>query len=227
MDFIKNIKKIILDIIDFPKSLYINYKCLPMCQAKKMPIKAKWNIKIGKIERNSIEIKSKKVVRGMIKLGYNGAKFVSKDNMYFTIKNGGKILFDGETTIAEGLNIIVDAGIVEFGKNFYANRNLQIQCEKSIRFLDNNLFGWNVKVRDTDGHAIVYNNQKNDYRQEIIIDEHVWVASDVTILKGTYIPSNSVVACNSLVCGLKQQEKGCIIGGIPAKKIRENINWIE
>lgn len=40
------------------------------------------------------------------------------------------------------------------GNDFYANRNLTIQCEKQILFGDNDLLGWNVSVRDTDGHRI-------------------------------------------------------------------------
>ena len=41
----------------------------------------------------------------MIKLGFSGAGFVSENKSYVSIGRGGKIIFDGNATIAEGLGI--------------------------------------------------------------------------------------------------------------------------
>lgn len=58
----------------------------------------------------------------------------------------------------------------------------------------------------------------------IIIDDHVWIAPNVTIQKGAHISSNSVVASNSLI-NKQFSENGYIIGDIPAKVFKHISNW--
>ena len=61
--------------------------------------------------------------------------------------------------------------------------------------------------------------------KEVNIENHVWIASDCTILKGTQIASDSVIGCNSLVCGIKVEEKNSLIAGSPAKVKKTDIVW--
>lgn len=225
--WIKEFKNKILKVIDFPKSVYFNYKCLPREQAKKLPIQVRWNIKLGNLNKGCVEIRADKIEHNMIKIGYQGGQFISKDNSYISITEGGKLIFKGNTTIAEGCNICISGGTVTIGKNFYANRNLQVQCYESICFGNDVLLGWNVKVRDTDGHEVLVEGFSKPYIQRIDICNHVWIASDTTILKGTYVSDNCIIACGSIVCGTNFNVKNCLIAGIPAKIKKEKIEWIE
>ena len=214
-------------IRDFPKSVYFNYRCLSKAQARKLPIHVKWNTKLGILEKNSIIINSEKIERSMITLGYRGGQFISADKSYFSISDGGKVIFNGICNFGEGFNIAVEGGTVSFGGNFYANRNLQIECQKEITFGNDVLLGWNVKLRDTDGHSVIHNGTVNPYVGEITVGSHVWIASDTTVLKNSKISTGSVIACNSTVCGLKSDKENLLIGGTPAKVIKENVEWIE
>lgn len=56
----------------------------------------------------------------------------------------------------------------------------------------------------------------------VIIEDYVWIATNVTILPGVKIGKGAVIACNSVVT--KDVEPMAIMGGIPAKRIgtREN-----
>lgn len=225
--WIKKIKEKALEIRDLPKSIYFNYKCLPRVQAKKLPIRIRWNTKLGNLEKGCVEIKSDNIKYGMIKFGYQGGKFISENNSYISIDNKGKLIFKGNCTIAEGFNICISNGTLNIGENFYANRNLQIECNKNICFGDYVLLGWNVRIRDTDGHMVLINKSIRPYTEEINISNHVWVAADATILKGTYINDGCVIACGSIVCGSRFIQKNCLIAGIPARVKKENIEWIE
>lgn len=225
--FLISIKTKALWLRDMPKSIYFNFRCLPKEQARKLPIRIRWNTKLGILEKNCIQIQNLKIKKGMIQLGYRGGKFVSQGKSYITISKGGEIIFKGTCICAEGWNICVEGGKLTFGSNFFANRNLQIECEKDISFGDDVLVGWNVRIRDTDGHAVICDNIYKDFRKEIIIHDHVWISSDSTILKGSKIEENSVVACNSTVCGLVSKEKNCLIAGTPSKVKKQNIQWIK
>jgi serine acetyltransferase len=58
----------------------------------------------------------------------------------------------------------------------------------------------------------------------VIIENNVWVANGVSVMKGTYLPAYTVVASNSLVNkNFKEMGEHCMIGGIPAKYITNGV----
>jgi len=88
------------------------------------------------------------------------------------------------------------------------------------------MFANDIDIRTGDSHSIidVQTNSRINYAQNIAIDNHVWVAAHVSILKGVTLSSNSVVATRSVVT--KKFDNGNIlIGGSPAKVLKENITW--
>ena len=93
---------------------------------------------------------------------------------------------------------------------------------------NNILIGWNVNIRDSDGHNIlnINNNEILNPNKSIEIGNHVWIGSYVDILKGASINDNSIIGFKSLVTK-KYTEKNVIIAGSPAKIIKTNINWEE
>ena len=215
------IKDFLKYITDLPKTIYFNFRCLPIKQAVKFPVRVKYNTKFGVLDKNSVII-SGNCTRSMITLGYRGGKFVTENKGYISISNG-KIIFNGKCNFGECFGISVESGELSFGNNFYANRNLLIECQKKITFGNNVLIGWNVSIRDTDGHSV--NNKP--FIREIEIKNHVWISSDVTVLKGSFITDGSIIACNSTVCGIKMTDNNCLIGGTPAKIIKKNVEWTE
>lgn len=215
------IKEFLKYLRDLPKSIYLNYRCLPFAKAWKLPVRVRYDTKFGILDKNSICINGT-CKRSMITLGYRGGKFVAENRGYISI-SGGKMIFNGTCNFGEGFGIAVESGELQFGKNFYANRNLLIECQKKVSFGSDVLLGWNVSVRDTDGHSI---NGKV-FKEKVEVKNHVWIASDVTVLKGSVISEGSVIACNSTVCGLKMQENKCLAVGTPAKIIKNNVEWTE
>ena len=73
-------------------------------------------------------------------------------------------------------------------------------------------------VYDADTGAVLNNNQ------DIRIGNHVWVAVNVLIFKGTVISDDTVVAARSLV-NKQFNQSNVVIAGVPAKIVKENINW--
>ena len=57
------------------------------------------------------------------------------------------------------------------------------------------LLSWGIKMRTSDGHAVVDMASGNavNMPSNIYIGSHVWIGEDVKILKGAYIPENCVV----------------------------------
>jgi acetyltransferase-like isoleucine patch superfamily enzyme len=78
---------------------------------------------------------------------------------------------------------------------------------------------------DTDHHRI--KNDKGEIinePEEIIIGDKVWIGCRALVLKGTVVPSNAVIAANSVVSKELEQENA-LYAGIPAKMIKQNVTW--
>ena len=99
-----------------------------------------------------------------------------------------------------------------------------ISCSSSIIFNDEVLLGWNVCVRDTDGHSVFINNVKSRCSKPVIIGKHVWLCSYSEILKGVMIGENSIVAWRSLVVK-PISESNVLIAGSPATIKKRNVKW--
>ncbi len=56
-----------------------------------------------------------------------------------------------------------------------------------------------------------------------MLGDKVWVADDVTILKGVSIGANSVVGIGSVLT--KSVSSGSVAVGNPAKVVKEDISW--
>lgn len=106
------------------------------------------------------------------------------------------------------------------GDNVATNNNLSIVCIEKIIIGDNCLIGHNVELIDCDGHPIdpFMRRASDGLVEPITIGKNVWIGNNVTILRGTQIGDNSVVATGAVVKG--KFESNTIIGGVPAKVIR-------
>lgn len=83
----------------------------------------------------------------------------------------------------------------------------------------------NIQIRSSDSHSIVdFENKRLNYAQDIYIGNHCWLGLNSMILKGAYIPDNTVVAAGS-ICTKKYYDKNTILAGIPAKVAKCDINW--
>jgi len=90
---------------------------------------------------------------------------------------------------------------------------------------DNCMFAGDVQIRNSDFHSIFdANGNILNKGKDIYIDDHVWIAYGVFILKGVRIPRNCVIGAGSVVTK-SFTETNSIIAGNPAKIIRNNINW--
>ena len=96
----------------------------------------------------------------------------------------------------------------------------------SITIGNDCLFSSSIFFRTGDSHSIVdENNTRINPSEDIFVGDHVWIGAQVVILKGSYIPSNSIIGYRSLVTK-KLDDTNTIYAGTPAKAIKHNINWM-
>lgn len=92
----------------------------------------------------------------------------------------------------------------------------------------NVLIAWDTTLMDSDMHSIINleNNQLIPKSKKVFIDDNVWIGTRSIILKGTHIPTGSIIGAGSVVAG-KFNEKNSVIAGNPAKVIKSGFTRYE
>ena len=142
---------------------------------------------------------------------HNGVTLVSKSKYNVAGINHPVVI----ATLASGAKIeIGKAGLS--GVSICAVDEIYIGNESGL--------GANSKVYDTDFHCLDPQKRKtqSDIKQAkfkpVIIGDNVWVASDVTILKGVKVGDGAVIGAGSIVT--KDVSPKTVVGGNPAKFIK-------
>ncbi len=63
-----------------------------------------------------------------------------------------------------------------------------------------------------------------NYAENITIEDHVWLAAHVTVLKGVVIGHDSVIGSGSVVTA--SIPPNSIAAGVPAKGVRSGVTWL-
>ena len=119
-----------------------------------------------------------------------------------------------------GADIILFKGShLELGKGSFINSDCKIRCHKEITIGESCAISHDFTVMDSDAHELDGNRNTNP----VHIGNHVWIGTRVTILNGVTVGDGAVIAAGSLVT--KDVPAGSLVGGVPAKVIKEKVEW--
>ncbi|MBE6756971.1 MAG: acyltransferase [Ruminococcaceae bacterium] len=87
------------------------------------------------------------------------------------------------------------------------------------------LFSSDLHFRTGDSHSILNSEgERINPSKDIVIEDHVWIGTKVTCLKGTRVAKNSIVAATGTL-SREFTEENVVIGGVPGKVIKTGVNW--
>lgn len=197
---------------------------LALKDAVKIPILIHPSVKIDSLWRNAISFNGK-VKSSMLVYGFPGTKGQSNCQSIISIRRGGKLVVSENVQMAGGTRVVIGKqGVMQVGRHFWCNGDCFFNCTTKISIGDDNMYGWNISFNTTDGHHVYENGIQKPMERDIVIGNHVWIASHCHISKNTYIADDCVVAQNSLI-GKRFEQPKCLIGGMPAKVIKDNFTW--
>lgn len=215
-------------ITSIPRSLLFCLRTLPFIQAIHIPIiiGSKVSFK-GKLYRGLIEIKSKQLKAGMIKLGIGGGSFNISGNAssFFQMSEKARLIFDGRCEFRKGFRMMINKnGIIEFGNHSTFNSNALISSNTFIKFGDYFCGGWNVTVIDWDGHDIkdCNTNEPINSPKPIIFGKGCWLSAYSTVMKGVHLADETIVPYGTILTKSCNQVC-CIFGGSPNRILKENV----
>jgi acetyltransferase-like isoleucine patch superfamily enzyme len=116
--------------------------------------------------------------------------------------------------------------IIGKGSSLCGRTHLAATEGKTITLGEGCLFSSDITVRTGDSHSILdfQSGIRINEAEGVAIGDRVWVGNQVIILKGAVISANSVVASGSVVTK-EFSQPNVIIGGNPARVIREGVRW--
>ena len=115
--------------------------------------------------------------------------------------------------------ILFEGSHLELGKGSFINSDCKIRCHKEITIGEGCAISHDFTVMDSDAHELDGNRNTNP----VHIGNHVWIGTRVTILNGVNVGDGAVIAAGSLVT--KDVPAGSLVGGVPAKVIKEKVEW--
>lgn len=145
-------------------------------------------------------------------------------------------LIESRVLVSSGATLCLNGGMISYGcdielfkdasltigENAYMNIGATIICANKITLGDGVTLGRNVTIRDTHGGHVI---NRTDFQTTapIEIGDHVWLCEGCTIMPGVKIGAGAVIAAHALV--LHDVPANTMVAGVPAKVIRENVQW--
>ncbi|MNX45579.1 putative lipopolysaccharide biosynthesis O-acetyl transferase WbbJ [compost metagenome] len=211
--------------VNWIKTLYFNFKKFPFETAKKLPVFFYGRVKFTSM-KGEIQIEGK-IQKGMIGFG-QPYELNSAHRGIAEVFILGKLIFKGKFQFGKNCFVFVgENATCELGNMASMASGGKIICTEKIVLGDYARFGSEAQIIDTNFHDLIdtQTGEKLQKTAPIFIGNYNFVSNRVSIMKGTQTPNFCTIASNSLCTkDYKNLGENILIGGVPAKLIRNNIS---
>ena len=209
-------------LLSLPKTLRFNLHYFPLKTALKLPVFVSHRTFLR--ELNGKIVLPEKVNTAMIKIGFGDVGHYDRKRSRSIWQVSGTVAFGGKASIGHGSKLSV-RGNLTLGADFNMTAESTIVCAHKISFGNDCLLSWDILIMDTDEHPIINQDGiRTNPDKPIFVGNHVWIGCKCTLLKGTEIPNNTVVAAGTLLTSAFSG-KNQIVGGNPPTILKNNVRW--
>jgi acetyltransferase-like isoleucine patch superfamily enzyme len=142
--------------------------------------------------------------------------------------NNNEVILKGNSYVS-GAELWVEDNhcTLSIGERTFVGHHSHLACtEDGSKLLVGNdgMISSYVQVRTGGSHSIVdMEGNRINKAQSVFIGSHCWLGEGSKVLKGVTLEGDDVVSTGSIVT--KSFGKNVLLGGVPAKVIKEKINW--
>ena len=140
----------------------------------------------------------------------------------YLLSKAGVNISDSTVWNAIEIRPIGAASRITIGQGCFINSGVRFECAPEVTIKIGNRVQIGSRCSfETMNHSVVLleKNKRGGFPQSIVVEDDVWLAARVTILPGVRIGRGSVVAAGAIVT--KDVPPFTLVGGVPARKIRE------
>lgn len=165
------------------------------------------------------------LIKGNVKFNCsfdNKRNFFNKVAGSLYVGNKGTLLAE-DFTFHTGCQVSVNDNAELIIKSGYVLCDSIIDCFERIEIGRGCAISKRVMIRDSNNHDIL---TTSDYKitEPIKIGNNVWIGMGATILPGVNIGDGAIIAAGSVVN--KDVPAYSLVGGVPAKVIKQGVRWI-
>lgn len=136
-----------------------------------------------------------------------------------TMGHGARLTVRDDFEFYYGADVqLFDGAVLTLGNSFI-NSDCKVRCHESVTIGDGCAISHDFTVMDSNAHKL--NGSRGT--APVVIGDHVWIGTRVTVLPGVTVGDGAVVAAGALVA--KDVPAGALVGGVPAKVIHEHVEW--
>ncbi|WP_459180305.1 acyltransferase [Streptomyces sp.] len=149
----------------------------------------------------------------------------SLDGSRLRVKDAGCSVYIGPGVKGKWDMTVSRGGRLVIGSNTTCESAVLVAQEESLVIGEDCMLSFSVEIRTTDTHAIydVSTGERVNSDKSVEIGDHVWLAKQALVLKGTTIGTGSVVGTRSVAAG--SIPPMAIAAGVPARVVREGTTW--
>lgn len=157
-----------------------------------------------------------------------GNNVILKGCSFYFESDGNKVEIGDNVSLynTELIGRSVGNNFIKIGKNTTTGQ-CQFEASEgtSVIIGEDCMFSHDIKVWAAAYHSILNSNgTRINPAKSIKIGDHCWIGHSAFVLKGSVVPNGSIIGANSLYTS-NYTDSNCIYAGIPAKKIKENVQW--
>ncbi len=209
-------------LLSLPKTLRFNLHYFPLKTALRLPVFVSHRTFLRELHGKIVV--PEKVNTAMIKIGFGDVGHYDRKRSRSIWQVSGTVAFGGKASIGHGSKLSV-RGNLTLGADFNMTAESTIVCAHQISFGNDCLLSWDILIMDTDEHPIINQDGiRTNPDKPILVGNHVWIGCKCTLLKGTEIPNNTVVAAGTLLTSAFSG-KNQIVGGNPPTILKNNVRW--
>ena len=149
----------------------------------------------------------------------------ASQNVQVVFRGGNSVVFIGNNARVNGKIEIATNGVCYIGDDSTFNGvAFRIFEGKNIIVGNDCMFSWSIWLSTCDHHLIFdFSHQRANFSKSIYIGDHIWCGQEAAILKGTFIPSGSILGAKSVINGIK--DSNTIYAGNPAQCVKQHRFW--
>ena len=200
--------------------------------ALKSSIELDKDSKIGIHHSTMFNISNSKIIvkKGTFKIGidfgyFDGGVYDSRQDSCRIYLVNSTLEIEGDVSLYPGVVIYATNARILIKNGTIINGGTNIIALKEIEIGEGCLMAHGVMIRDNDGHKLgdLDGKELSMGIEKTTVGNYCWLGQKSMILKGVTLHNNVIVAAGAVVT--KSVEPNNIVAGIPAKVIKENVNW--
>ena len=139
------------------------------------------------------------------------------------MQEGATLDILGKSLLGDGTKILIGpGGTVSIGDGTFLDGDSRVICFRSVTIGARCAIAWEVTIMDARWHRM---DDQDTTDAPVVIGDHVWIGAGASIMPGVTVGDGAVIAAGAVVTDDVPSQT--LVGGVPAKIIRENVDWFD